>query len=157
MVWNTKLIDGKPSSKHPLYRTWKGMRERCRYEKHKDYAIYGGRGIKVCDRWLNFENFVADVGEKPLGYTLDRVDYNGDYEPNNFRWASPSEQSKNQRKRKTGFKKGAYSNNQTGVVGVYKMDNGRFRAMIFINGKNKHLGCFETVEDAAKAVEVVSL
>ena len=99
MIWNTKLIDGKPSSKHPLYRTWKGMRERCRYEKHKDYAIYGGRGIKVCDRWLNFENFVADVGEKPLGYTLDRVDYNGDYEPNNFRWASPSEQSKNQRKK----------------------------------------------------------
>ena len=97
--YNVILIDGNPSTKHPLYRAWKGMRERCNYKKHKDYKSYGGRGIKVCERWNNsFENFLEDVGKKPeKSYSLDRIDFNGNYEPGNVRWADKKTQANNRR------------------------------------------------------------
>lgn len=78
------------------YRSWMAMRDRCRYSNHKDYEHYGGRGIKVCERWQSFENFLADMGERPVGLTLDRIDPNGNYEPGNCRWATWSEQRENQ-------------------------------------------------------------
>lgn len=148
MSHNKKLVDGVPSKQHPLYKTWSGMRERCRYEKHKDYHLYGGRGINVCERWQTFEHFVSDVGERPTGKTLDRIDPNGDYCPENFKWSSAKEQANNQRPRKKGFKKGAYACSKTGVAGVYEMGNGRFRAVGFQNGKNVSLGCYATLEEA---------
>lgn len=151
MVWNTKLIDGVASSRHPLYRTWKGMRERCNNPNHKDYAIYGGKGVSVCSRWDNFEFFVSDMGCRPSGKTLDRIDPNKNYCPENCRWATHKEQALNQKKRKTGFKKGAYSCSKTGHSGIYPMSNGKFRAVIFANGKNKHIGCFESIACALKA------
>ena len=83
---------------HPLYKTWKSMLMRCNNPNVRGYKHYGGRGIKVCDRWsgdLGFENFVNDMGERPDGTTLDRVDVNGHYEPSNCRWATAEQQMNN--------------------------------------------------------------
>lgn len=82
------------------YRTWSNMVTRCTNPKGTDYKYYGGRGITVCERWLNsFENFLADMGEAPRGLTLDRIDPNGNYEPKNCRWTTWVEQRRNQRPR----------------------------------------------------------
>ena len=82
----------------PTYRSWVSMLARCNNPNASNYHLYGGRGIRVCDRWQAFENFLADVGERPDGTTLDRhPNPNGDYEPGNVRWATASEQAFNRR------------------------------------------------------------
>lgn len=89
----------------PTYESWRGMIGRCRYPSNASWKNYGARGIKVCERWQGdggFQNFLADMGERPGGTTLDRVDNEGDYEPGNCRWASWTEQHANKRKRGSG-------------------------------------------------------
>jgi hypothetical protein len=82
-----------------IYKTWEGMLQRCLNRKNDHYHIYGGRGIRVCNRWLNFEKFLADMGERPgPGYSLDRKDNDGHYEPGNVRWATHKEQCNNTRR-----------------------------------------------------------
>lgn len=80
-----------------IYSIWKNMLSRCNNSNHDAFPDYGGRGIKVCERWLKFENFFADMGDPPEGLTIDRIDVNRNYEFYNCRWATWSEQNFNKR------------------------------------------------------------
>lgn len=88
--------------KTPEYTAWRSMKTRCLDPNTHYYKTYGGRGIKICKRWLNsYENFLADMGRRPSPqHSLDRINNDGDYKPSNCRWATKSQQSQNQRERK---------------------------------------------------------
>ena len=89
---NNRVLD-------PIYQTWKGIKQRCNNPNSDAYIHYGGRGITVCERWsASFSNFRDDMGERPEGMSLDRIDTNGNYEPNNCRWAGFQTQVANRRK-----------------------------------------------------------
>lgn len=92
-----KLRTTHGKSNSPEYRAWVGMRSRCNNPNKSNYRFYGARGVSVCKRWGRFENFFEDMGNMPNGFTLDRIDPNGNYEPSNCRWASWETQYKNKR------------------------------------------------------------
>lgn len=127
------------------YRTFRHMIERCTLPSCKDYQLYGGRGIKVCKRWLEkpygFRNFLNDMGQKPEGYSIDRIDVNGDYCPENCRWATAKTQANNRRKRRDALeytfngetKTLAEWSRATGIP--YKKLSQRFRSKTFDNSR----------------------
>lgn len=137
-------VEGVNRSEHELYGVWCDMRRRCSDTKYKYYYNYGGRGITVCDRWVSdFANFVADVGKRPEGYSLDRINNDGNYEPSNVRWADRVTQNGNTRA----------VQRSVGVPGVSRNQYGGYRARYKRNGKEVHLGVFSTVSEASDAIE----
>lgn len=134
---NTSYYDGR--TKDNRYQTWHSMKKRCNDVKDISYHNYGGRGIKVCDRWLGhdgFSNFINDMGEKPhADYSIDRIDHDGNYEPSNCRWVNSITQNSNKR-----------NNNKT--VGVY-FDKGRNKWASYITiGRIRKLERSDTMEEA---------
>ena len=127
----------------PEYIIWAGMIKRCTNKNSEAYRYYGGRGIKVCDRWLSFENFYKDMGDRPEGLSIDRKDNDKGYYLENCRWATPVEQASNRRMQ---------SNNKTGISGVYwNKSAGKYQAEIQVNHKRIYLGTFTNLQDAAKS------
>lgn len=84
-------------SRSPAYLSWRAMRDRCLNQNSTSYRWYGAAGIKVCERWERFESFLADMGERPAGMSLERIDRTKGYEPSNCRWATSKDQARNRR------------------------------------------------------------
>lgn len=146
-----KLFSKKMSKGHPKYfaSTLNGMRSRTTNPNNKSYHRYGGRGITVCDRWMHkdngLENFINDMGERPTGFTLDRTDNDGNYEPSNCRWVTPYEQAKNRNELRLEHR-GTVVKNERGS---------KYAAQVNIGGNKRFLGSFSTQEDAQRCIDEV--
>jgi hypothetical protein len=132
----------------PTYISWQNMIQRCTNPKAKGYANYGGRGIKVCERWRHsLQDFYDDMGARPKGMTIHRVDLDGDYEPGNCKWATSHEQALRKRLPKT---------NTSGYRGVY-FDRGAWVASISLSNRAAYLGRYKTKEEAARMYNQAAL
>lgn len=139
-----ELVEGHRITEHPLYYTHSDMLRRCSNPSDPGYPNYGGRGIKVCERWHDFRNFVSDMGPKPLPkYTIERKNNDGDYEPSNCTWATRSEQCDNRRK---------FRNNTSGARGVVKTSAG-WHARYDYEHTRYNIGWFKTNAEGVAARE----
>ena len=132
-------------SSHKFYHTWNSMIQRCIKPSNKNYKNYGARGITICEEWLDVANFVAwaeATHPNIEGYTLDRIDNDKGYSPENCRWADNTTQNINQRMKK---------NNTSGYIGVvwYKPLS-KWMVQIMVNRKNKNLGYYQNIEEAVQ-------
>lgn len=145
-----QTLNGRSMSSYRAKSSYFHMLGRCYDENESGYENYGGRGITVCDRWReSFWNFLEDIGERPQGFVLDRINPNKNYEPDNCRWVNRRDSSYNTRR---------HSTNTSGRTGVYWFDRvNKWTAAIFVNGLQKHLGYFSLFEDAVKAREDAEL
>lgn len=128
---------------HPLYSTYRKMIERCYSKSCSAYDNYGGRGITICESWMGvygFNSFVKDMGEKPTSqHSIDRIDNDKGYSPENCRWATKSEQCYNRR---------PFTNAVTPYKGVHPRSNGKWMSRIRVDGKSVHLAIHNTMEEA---------
>ena len=135
----------------PEYRTWRHMKNRCYNKNVPEFERYGKRGIIICDQWRHsFINFFADMGLRPSDqHSIDRIDNDGNYTPENCRWATRSEQARNKRVQKR---------NISGVTGViwFKPTN-KWKVSIGANNKHIHLGHFVNLDDAIAARKAAEL
>lgn len=149
-----KNIAGNQARTHsmstsPIYQVWNNMKQRCSNPNSTSYGNYGGRGIRVCDDWQDFDNFYKDMGDIPTGMSLDRIDVNGDYCKSNCRWATDSQQAYNKR---------MYPNNTSGRTGVsWNVNLEKWQVSISINKLSIHLGFYYDIESAVKARELAEI
>ena len=133
-------------SKHRFYSTWKGMMRRCSDYQSEAYKNYGGRGITVCEEWIDTRTFIkwAEATHPNIeGYTLDRIDNDKGYSPENCRWATKQTQILNQR---------ISGRNTSGFVGVYwSILKSRWISHITVKSKQRSIGTFKTIEEAVLA------
>ena len=137
-------------SQHPLYRRWRNMKDRCDLPSHRSYPNYGGRGIFVCERWRDsFLDFLKDVGKRPSNkYSLDRIDNNKGYFPDNCRWTTQDIQTANRRRSRD------TSSRYRGVSIIRK--TGKWKVAVRAKGYNHnylHVGNFNCEREAAKAYD----
>ena len=147
-----KKVVGENRTKHPLYKAFYAMHDRCRNPNHKYYDYYGGRGIKVCERWSGldgFPNFLEDMGPRPEGMTLNRKNGSKEYNKQNCEWVSYSIQTYDTCKHK---------NNKSGRTGVsWRNERGVWVATIRSNGKTQNLYYGPSFEEACAAREEAEL